>query len=198
MHRWSARVLMVVLVVSLAGCGVPLESSSRGVGDRGFVDERGPTAVLPEMTPAPTTRAADSTFVYFVGEGALRPVARNLSASPTAGEVIAALQEGPADDESALGLRSVLASGRPVRSVSVSGGVASVDLSDAFAALAAREQLLALGQIVLSMTSLRGVGLVDVTLAGRDIAVPISDNSTVNRMVSRDDYVALTRARPTS
>ncbi len=71
------------------------------------------------------------------------------------------------------------------------GGIARVDLGPAVSALPGGEQLLAVAQIVCTLTGRPGVGQVSFTLEGASLAVPKGDGSLVTSPVARDDYASL-------
>jgi spore germination protein GerM len=75
-----------------------------------------------------------------------------------------------------------------VRDVELTGGVATVSLTRAFADVEADAQLLAIGQLVCTLTARPGTGQVRFTLDGTDIDVPRQDGSLTAEPVTRDDY----------
>ena len=66
-----------------------------------------------------------------------------------------------------------------------------MDLLPEVSALPADEQLLAVAQIVCTLTGRPGVGQVSFTLQGARLAVPKGDGSLVSSPVARDDYAGL-------
>jgi spore germination protein GerM len=70
----------------------------------------------------------------------------------------------------------------------LNGGTAIVDLSRPFTALSGSDQLLALAQIVFTLTSRPGIGQVQFTLGGAAIDIPRANGSLTPSPVSRDDY----------
>ena len=58
-------------------------------------------------------------------------------------------------------------------------------------ALSSDDQLLALAQLVFTLTARPGIGQVRFTLRGEAIQVPRADGSLVATPVSRDDYSAV-------
>jgi spore germination protein GerM len=102
--------------------------------------------------------------------------------------VIDWVEAGPlSDPETASGLLSEVPAGS-VRDVELRGGVATVSLTRGFADMQADAQLLAVGQLVCTLTARPGVGQVRFTLDGADIDVPRQDGSLTAEPVTRDDY----------
>ncbi len=89
----------------------------------------------------------------------------------------------PAGTRSALTQPNLFTAGATTR------GIANIDLD--FANIPPATQILAIAQIVCTLTSLPGIGQVRFTNHGRPIDVPRADSSLTNQPVSRDDYKAL-------
>ena len=93
--------------------------------------------------------------------------------------------------EIAVGLRTALLADDLIRSARVAGGIATVDLGPAFTEIGGRDQIVALAQIVSTLTGLPGVGRVSFTLEGSPVGVPRGDGAITTESVSRDDYALL-------
>jgi spore germination protein GerM len=78
-----------------------------------------------------------------------------------------------------------------VRRVALRAGTAHADLQPALSNLGGTEQLLAIAQLVCTLTHRPGVGLVSFTLDGAPVDVPRGDGSLTAGPVSRDDYADL-------
>ena len=85
-------------------------------------------------------------------------------------------------------MRTAVGSPPVVGEVRLNAGVAHVDVLPSISTLGGDEQLLAVAQLVCTLTGLPGVGLVAFTLDGSPVAVPRGDGSLTNGPVSRDDY----------
>ena len=143
-----------------------------------------------------TTRPEKSTYrVWFIGGAQLQPVTRRLESGSTAQEVLGQLLAGPSSEElGAQGLRSAIPEGAII-STDVRGGVALVDLDPSFVAIPTGDQILAVGQLVLTLTGLPGVGQVRFAVDGATVQVPRADGSQAEGAVARDDYLPLTSTR---
>jgi spore germination protein GerM len=115
---------------------------------------------------------------------------------------LAALQRGPEEKDQPPGLRSAVPTGS-IGNVSVGAGVATVDVAPAFVQpTTANDQLpvpnvdqpLAFGELVLTLTSLPGIGQVRFTVGGQPQAALVADGSLVDGPVSADNYAGLRSA----
>jgi spore germination protein GerM len=144
------------------------------------------------LEPAPTTTTTSPSGVevelFFMGsDGLLRPVLRRIQSSPTLDDLVAELDEPPSeapDMRTALGEDLVIG-------VSLEGGIAQVDLGEDFTTLPLSDQVLALAQIVYTLTARPGVGRVSFQLEGSPIPIPRGDGVITTESVSRDAYANL-------
>jgi hypothetical protein len=199
----SALALAVAVAVAVAGCGVPEDARFREVpsDDVPFGLSERPTTTPAGLGPPPATPEAlpgelvvEPVLLYFAVEGRLVGTAREVLAPPTEAQVVAALLAGPLPSEGdGPTLRSIIGPD-DVGAVTTSAGVATVELRARFGELPVQEQRLAIGQLVLTLTSRPGVGQVAFTQAGEPVVrLPRADGSLVLGPLSRDDYVALIR-----
>lgn len=184
----GALALTLMLVGGVAGCGVPNHESANRVQPKDV-----PFELLDQDSGAPTAAEAgeEDVVLYFVRDGRLVPTTRRLPMSPTPGRVLATLREGPTSAEVSVGVRSALPTRSAVRRISLAGGTATVDLARRFTTLSSADQLLALAQIVYTLTDRPGIGQVRFTLQGESTEVPRANGSLTSARVSRDDYAEL-------
>jgi len=145
-------------------------------------------ADAPQLLPPATSTATETAALCFVEGNQLAIVGVALDPPFELDGVVAALAEPPAAERS---LRTAVGEPPPVRNVRLVAGVAHVDLLPSISALGGDEQLLAIAQIVCTLTGRPGVGLVAFSLDGSQIDVPRGDGSLTNGPVSRDDYIEL-------
>ena len=126
-----------------------------------------------------------------VGENGLVRVTHRIEPPVTPAAVLASLAAGPTDVEVGESLRSAIADPKMIVDVVVAGGTATVDLDASFDQIPATDQVLAIGQMVLTLTNQRGIGQVRFELAGAEVAVPLPDGRTVDAAVSADDHRTL-------
>ena len=146
-------------------------------------------ADAPPLFPSVPAAVTEPVALCFVQDGALAVVSTLLDAPVTLFDVVAALAKPPQDKA----LRSAVSDPPLVADMRVVGGVAQVDLLPAITSLGGDEQLIAVAQLVCTLTGRPGVGLVSFTLEGFPIDVPTGDGSLTTGPVSRDDYANLLR-----
>jgi spore germination protein GerM len=178
---------LLVTIALASACGVPQQRKAELVSQ-----DRVPDALRTDATvAAPLVPITAPVDLWFVREGHLTTVQHSISGSRDAQAVVGELLAGPTDAERQDGLRSAIPNPSAIASVALTGGVVTVDLTQEFADIPAGDQLLAVGQLVLTLTDLRGVGLVSFTLAGAPAAVPLPDGDASTGTVSRDLYTSL-------
>lgn len=177
-----------VVAVMLLGCGIPVEDRARPV----------PADMVPSSLPAPGPAAsspsgdggAASADVFLVRDSRLVRVGRPPWDPPSVEGAIAALLQGPTADERADGIRTALT--RPVRLAgTVAAGVPLIDVTDSFAGVEGEEQILALAQLVFTLTALPGVDGVSFALDGRPVEVPTGDGALERGPIRRQDFDAV-------
>jgi hypothetical protein len=205
--------LAVTVLVAVASCGMPEDRAFEPVaGDDipyGLLETTTSTSTTttsttsttilrPTTTLAPTTTTTDpveQVSVYFVLGSRLTPVARMLPKPVTPTEAMIELQLGPTREDRPIGVRSSVQPDM-IGEVQVQGGTAFVNLAGTFLNLSQPEQILAFGQIVGTLTDLRGIGRVAFTIDGRPVDAQRGDGSLAPESVSRDDYLNLLPAPP--
>jgi spore germination protein GerM len=182
--RWMA----VLLIAGVAACGVPTHQSAKKVEAKDV-----PFGLLDKDSGATTSARSgeEAVTLFFARDGRLVPVSRPLKRPVTPEALLGALREGPTTAEVAAGVRSALPALRAFRSISLAGGTATVDLVPRFTSLSSTDQLLALAQIVYTLTARPGIGQVRFTLQGASTEVPRANGSLTSAAVSRDDYASL-------
>lgn len=174
-----------LLAVALTACGISSESTAHRVEP----DE----VPFDLLDPAPTTAApagGPSVPVYLVRDDRLVERERTLPRGRGTDDVIALLAAGPTPEEADAGLSSSLPEDQ-VAGASTSRGLVQVDLRATFAELRARDQALAIAQLVFTLTARPGIGRVGFTLDGAGIEVPRGDGALTTDPLSRDDFPGL-------
>lgn len=189
--------ILVVPMIALTACGVPLDSSPQPIPPGAI-----PTISVPtSAAPSPTSTSAGRVRVWFVQEDGLVPSVTDLTRDPVVApaDVVAALAAGPPPDQADEGIRSLVVdpiTDAPLASVPVDipvtdAGSVVVILAPAASALPPGEQVLLLGQVVLSLT---GAGYSSVTFvdeAGAPAAVPLPGGRLLDRPAVARDYAGL-------
>jgi spore germination protein GerM len=184
--RMPTVLVIALAIVGVAACGVPMQRSATKVDKKDV-----PFELLDKKSSAKSSESAgnEDLVVYFATAERLVPASRRLPPPVTLEDVLSVLRKGPTSAEEATGVRSALPIGSVVGSVSLNGGTATVDLARPFTALSSSDQLLALAQLVYTLTARPGVGQVQFTLEGTSTEVPRGNGALTTAPVSRDDYL---------
>lgn len=170
--------LLLGAVLLLAGCGVQPQR-----GPETLVLSDSPT---PDTVPAPDDGAAPAS-VYFV-RGARLEAADRTAADTRVATVLALLTAGPTRSEVLSGLRTAVAPQMlTVRDVPPPGMTVVVDLTREFTGVSGGNQLLAVAQVVWTLTEVSEVTTVRFTSGAGPVEVP-TDEGLTDLPVSRGDY----------
>ncbi|WP_104523429.1 GerMN domain-containing protein [Blastococcus atacamensis] len=172
--------LLALSAAVTGGCGVPAQDRPETV----------PTAAGPAFEPSTgTSSSGPGLTVYFVRGAELAPTERRTPA-PTAGVALDLLLEGPTRIEAADGVRTALAPEVVGAEEDSPDGTATVSLARGFTGLTGGNQLLAVAQVVWTLTELPSVTDVRFTVEGSPIEVP-TDSGLTARPVDREDYASV-------
>ncbi len=182
--RWFAAMLPVA---TLLGCAVGTQQQPTAVDDAdvpfGLVE--------PEPAAATTTVIIGVTVtIYLIDSDLLTAVSRIVPDGDPA-TVVEQLLEQPPPAETERGLRSALANDGEadlVQSVDINRGVATVDLSSEFSDLDSRSQVLAIAQLVYTLTGRPGTGQVAFSIEGAPVEVPRADGTLTSDPLTRGDF----------
>jgi hypothetical protein len=196
----TARARLLAATIALAtavltGCGLPLQETAEpvpGVPPRGSVS----------ASPSADEHRVD---LWLVSEGTL--VRRPAAVPPpvTANGLITLLAEAPT--EAGASARSLVldpVTGGPLITVpedtELANGhpVVTVRVTPSFSALPANEQVLLLGQVVLTLTDAGASGVLVTDPQGSPLSVPLPDGRLLDGPATRLDYQPLTTPRPTT
>ena len=183
MSRRGARlrtVLAALAAVLVAGCGVA-------------PDDR-PEEVSTEPAPAVATGTGSPgsgplVTIYLVRGAELSPAVRRTTARTTT-VALDLLLEGPTRAEAADGIRTALAPEEVGVEEVLPDGTVALSLTRGFTGLTGGNQLLAVAQIVWSLTALPEITGVRFTVEGAPVEVPTDAGLTASR-VERDDYASV-------
>lgn len=184
---------IAVALISVSACGIPTDEDARRIDPEeippGLLDVSAPTTVAGALDPLGTTEVV---AIYLIRDGALAPSLAEVGRGASLNDVIELIRVAPSEELAEEGFRSALVSDVPVvQSIALARGVADIDLGPAFLELPSNDQVLALGQLVLTATARPGVGQVRFTLEGLPVQVPTADGTIASDTLSRDDYLAL-------
>jgi spore germination protein GerM len=200
--------IAVALAVVLVGCGIPdhgqvstiQTKDLRQLGDTiptTSTSTTPPTSLEPTTTTTAvdtaTTIATEDVTLYFISGGQLKGYPRSLVRPATTNAVLSALQEGKPPGDAGVGIRSAV----PTKDQALLGviddgsGVATIHLPQGFfEQIPPEDQLLAIGQLVLTITEVRGIGQVLFVQDGAPKGVPRRSGGITDgtEPVARRDY----------
>jgi len=176
--------IVLPLVFLVMGCGVPVQ------------DDPAPLDVgaLPPQTSSP--QGGSSTVrVYLVRGDRLHEVVR-AAPNRSAESAIERLAAGPTRREVSQGLRTALVP-QPLTVTSDDSGTVVLGATADFAGVSGADQLLAVAQLVWTLTDVPGVDRLNFTIDGRPIEVP-TDSGLRGDAVGRADYVSVEPTGPSA
>ncbi|HET7309857.1 MAG TPA: GerMN domain-containing protein [Mycobacteriales bacterium] len=185
---WRRLVAASTVVVSAGGCGLPAS---------GHIVRVDPTTVpfgllhtAEPGTPGPQA-VGPRTSVFFVRSDRLSVGPRRVVGDNVPAEAVRLLLDGPSPAEAARGLTTDVPAGTRLVSLDLSGPVATVDLSSEFGTLGGSEQVLAVAQIVYTLTASRYIDSVRFAINGKPTEVPDGSGSLADTPRTRHDYAQL-------
>jgi hypothetical protein len=186
---------VLALGLLLSACGVPGDGHVRTVHD-----DTVPYHLLQADSSAdgPTTNVSAPELVPVVfwveGDDRLAPAAAGGSCGDPTEDLVthqlAELTSGPAEDVRAAGGSSALPPAPGLQLVGVVDGTARVEMNPS-TSISADRLPLALGQVVLTLTSSPGIKRVTLLNAGEPVQVPLPGGALTLRAVSARDYASL-------
>jgi len=186
MMSWRTACAAVIVVSIGVGCGVTTNDDVE-VADADDVPfglleaDRVPTALRP------VNGTVVQLYLFDSDSSALVPVTRQVSAAGI--EAVAAeLEAGPTASESFLGLRSALTDIDAIDSVDIDGSTALVDLNDSFTTLGGSDQIVAIAQLVFTVTEQPTLDRLIISVNGETVEVPRDDGTLTRDPLTRADY----------
>lgn len=179
------RQAALAALVFVAGCGFPTQDAPQPIGGE----------AQPQTVTSDSDRGqpgVEAITVWFVRDDVLTPIVRRVPMPVDAAAALATDAAGVTDDEGARGFRSAIPDSAMITGADVSGGTATVHLAAEFLDIPAGDQVLALGQIVFTLTDLRGIGRVRFEIDGDAVVIPLPTGESTEDSVSRDDFASLT------
>ena len=177
------RFLLLGLALVLAACGIP-------------VDDAPETFSLEEVGPAiedlPVAGELAAAPLYLVGDDGLVRVTRDLPVPVEAKAVLESLLAGVTEPEDRSGLSSSIPIGTELLGFAVTDAIATVDLSADFATVGGQQEILAVAQIVLTVTQSGEASGVVFELDGVRTDVPTAEGALATIAVTPSDYDSLT------
>jgi Sporulation and spore germination len=186
--RRFIRLVMIPLTgLLLVACGISPDSSPQPINRKDV-----PYGLL-DRPPATTPVSIPDAFVtiYLDGVQRLVAVSRPVPAPASVRGALVALGQGSTTAEAAQGLVSPISTAVPLLLVNLGAASATVDLSRSFANLGEQEEIVAVAQLVYTMTSFPGIRMVVIKIDGSVATVPTGTGTVTKKPVSRSDYLSL-------
>ncbi len=202
-RRWGARSALtgVLTALLLGGCGLPQDGQARPLEDSSV-----PYGLLAPADSGGTTssqqlqlQAAQPRIYLLDAAAALQPAPAPVDTSrevTPAGELaalFALLAAGPTERQRAAGLSTALAPDVRIDLVQVQGGIADLQLQASPREPSADRLPLAIGQLVLTATTVDGVDGVRIVRDGVPVEVPLPGGALTAGPLRRSDYRELVR-----
>ena len=196
--RIRIAILGGLLTVAAVACSVVDEGKVERIDPQFGLDDTLPssTSIATTTTQLATTTtgletpttvvATEQVRLYFVTSGQLSDGTQTLASPVTFAQIIFALQLGPPEDLA--GGRTIVPSDAEIRVTTDGSGVASVTLPEGFFELIpdpANNQRLVIAQLVLTITSSRGIGQVTFNQA---VPLPNGGVRAPGQQLSFSDY----------
>ena len=187
--------------LTLMSCGVPQDGQVRVVGTENVPNP--PTSSIATSTPTnrPSKLQAVSAEIGFIQDDHLVVRQRRIPATTSVGQVQALLDElqrGPSSLERAEGLESAVTSVTRLTVTGLRATVVTVDISAQTPDQSSDRLPLIIGQLVFTVTSVRGVGALQLERDGTAVDAPLPGGSLTSAPVTRADFQNLTTAEPTA
>lgn len=183
--------VLLVLALAAAACGIPTDGTPRALPAEGVPNGLLELPTTSTSTTLPPLESA-SVNVFLLTADRLSPVERSVPADVQLVAVIEALLSGARPEEQEQGLSSAIpptaelldAQRRPAERLAL------VDLSSDFNVEGAQLRR-AVAQVVYTATALPDVERVTLLIEGREVEVPVEDGSLVRRPLTRRDFPTL-------
>jgi spore germination protein GerM len=197
MSKLRATLLLAstaLVVLTLAACGVPVTSPPTAITEVPYnlMETAAPPA------PLPSTPARRGPFIYWVNAAdqlvAIEAGTTTGDAPDTAAAVLTRLAQGPSELERESGLSTALGPDVSLTVNRIEGSRADIDVTIGPPGPSARRLPLAVGQIVLSLTSTSGIDSVWLMSEGTPIEAPLPEGALTARPLTAQDFTALVEA----
>lgn len=191
--------LLIGLALSASACGLPTGGAPETIAPADV--PYGLTSTAPTRTPATSAPPrSDEPRIYLVApDEVLVPRGRAVRAGTPAerlDRLVDELAAGPTSAELDEQLSTALPPEMRLSVTAVDGGTATIDISGSENAPSGLESRRAVGQIVLSTTSLPGIRAIMLTREGVPVEAPLPSGELTSEPLTAEDYVALLRSPP--
>ena len=196
--RWLSSTAAAAGLLLVSSCGLPGEGSVRTVEDDAV-----PYRLLDRGTPSPDTHQDDQLIsvplvFWLVDDEVLVPSAARVSCDGQPEEIVDDLLDllaaGPTGDARAAGRATAIPPESALELVEIRDGTAQVEF-DPESEVSADRLPIAIGQVVLSVTSASGVDDVVLVSGGESVQLPLPGGALTPGPVTPLDYSSLVSDR---
>ncbi len=182
---------VAVMFCSVAGCTLNGEANDRRLGDSDYVIVESISSTTTTTTIAPPV-PIDGAIIYMVRNEGLVARVRFVAQGSDLYTVLGLLTQPAPSSEVALGISSALSNRSDILvSAAVADGRATLDLGLDFQDIPGDDQILILGQLVLTSFAYTQISSVEFTQSGDPLSVIGPNGQAINRPVVRSDFSAL-------
>lgn len=197
-RRVRCAVVLLALALGSAGCGVPTGDAPTTIPKSDV--PYGLLSSTPSSAAAtPSAPQVGQPLVFLVGgDGRLVPRGRHLATAPLKKELAELLDDlagGPTKQERREQLSTELPPDVKLTLTGWDNGTATIDIVGS-TDLSSRASRVAVGQIVLTVTSLPGVDAVRLRRNGESVEAPLPSGELTSDPLTAADYSPLTTAPP--
>ncbi|MGA3352335.1 MAG: GerMN domain-containing protein [Acidimicrobiales bacterium] len=195
--RLAALGALAVALASLAGCGLPVDTSPQAIPSSEM-----PLALIATNTtqaPNPIVHGEVQVPIYLISPDGTQLVVRDAYVHPpiTPQNVLDALQQGPTAEDYDAGIQSAIPPTADLVSGGVSDGLMTVDLDSSYQSLLPNQQADYFAQIVATLTCLPTVTKGVNFYYNNSAVEPVVGNGSIANayIVNRNDYEQLAPPR---
>jgi len=181
----------VVMLGSVAGCSLSGEPNDRQLGVSDYVIFESTSSTTTTTTIAPPA-PIDGAIIYMVRDKGLVGRVRFVAQGSDLFAVLSLLTQPAPPSEVALGITSALSNRSDILvSATITDGKAILDLGTDFQDIPGDDQILILGQLVLTSFAYSQITSVEFTQSGNPLSVFGPNGQAINRPVVRSDFSVL-------
>lgn len=188
--RGIALLVTALAYTLLAGCGVQAQSAPQPLSSGDLAKAGAPTLTPSTSSPTPTATESEEATVYFIHGQRLVAVPRNVARTESAGPIVAALLAGPTKTEASAGFTTAIPPGIASLDVTFVDGVGVVGVPPQLETLGGASQILAIAQLVYTITGLDGISGLQLTDGRSLVEVPNSAGELSFGPVYRSDFAS--------
>ena len=189
--RSRSLLALAAIALTLAGCGIPSSNEASVVPNRNvpfrLTSPTVPSVTTTTLLPAPTV--AEPIYLAKSGDS-LVVASRNVAVPAGLVAVVDALLAGPTAAETAQGLSSAIPPSVRLESASIDGATVTLVMSPSFSSISGANQVLAVGQLVLTVTRQPGVSSVAFMVGTSPVPVPTASGASTTAAVTALQYAS--------